>query len=219
VAALCAVLLALGAAGAQDAPAREPAPRPRRPVRTVQIRRPAQPALAVGERLPEEVTARRLLPAPAATEPAPLLAGRAPGPFVLVFWSADCPVTRRYDEALANLFKDYAGTVRFALVCANDDEPDDALTAAAGRAGFAVQVLRDPAHAAADRLGVWVTPTVLVFDGEGALRYRGPIDDDRAAMGRETEQHVRKALEALTQGLATEGAEPRAYGSAIPRAP
>ncbi len=202
-------------ASGQDAPKAEPRGPHRVVVRTVLLRRPEARPMAVGDRLGKDVVAAPI--APAGSGPSPLLAGKAPGPIVLFCWSARCPVTRRYDEALAALVRDFGGRIRFALLCPNDDEDDAALTQAAERAGLDVPVLRDHGQAAADRLGAWVTPTALVFDGDGVLRYRGPVDDDRAAKSRVNEQHLRRALQAILAGKDVENAEPRAFGSSVRR--
>ncbi len=149
-------------------------------------------------------------------EPAPLLSGDASAPFVLLFWSGRCPVSRRYREATEALIRDYGGRVRFAFVL-NGDEPGRDLFDMLDAAELTVPALRDGEHALANQLGVWVTPSALVFDAQGSLRYRGPIDDDRAAKDREAAPYLRDALQAVLAGRDVESAEPRAFGSAIRR--
>ena len=60
-----------------------------------------------------------------------------------------------------------------------------------------------------------VTPTALLFDRAGVLRYRGPLNDDRQGRKKEPAQLLRVALVAVQEGRAVEAAEPRAFGSTL----
>jgi thiol-disulfide isomerase/thioredoxin len=186
----------------------------------------AQP-LAVGARVPEDV---RVLPFPppaaaaegdaGAADPAVALAslgGDAAKPLVAVFWSTRCPVCRRYAPALRALAKDFEGRARFAVVFPNANETDESIRAFLAEQNVAFASATDRRQEAASRLGVWVTPTVVVLDGAGSLRYRGPVDDDRRRRQRDTTEHLRTALDAVLAGRSVDAAEPRAFGSSVRR--
>ena len=140
-------------------------------------------------------------------------------PLVLLFWSNGCPVSKRYVHAYAALAKEFRENVSFAFVAVNHDEPPETVLSTIKGAAVSLPVYADPGQVVAHRLGVKVTPTALVVDGGGALRYRGPVDDDRKAKSREPVQHLREALKAVTGGKQVESAEPRAFGSAVRRQP
>jgi thiol-disulfide isomerase/thioredoxin len=136
-------------------------------------------------------------------------------PLIALFWSSRCPVCRRYGAAIKALAKDYEGRARFVLVFPNSTEsPADANAWLAGEVP-AVPGALDRRRDAATRLAVVVTPTALVFDASGVLRYRGPIDDDRRRRQRDTIDHLRVAIESILAGSPVENPEPRAFGSAV----
>jgi hypothetical protein len=183
-------------------------------------RRPLQ----VGEALSDETV---LTPVRAQTDdgPAPApspvraLVGEPKRPVVLLFWSRNCPVSRRYHTPFAALAKDFGTQATFAIVVSSHgDAPPEARQALAD-ASIALPVFADADQATASRLGVRVTPTAVLFDAAGVLRYRGPVDDDRRAKNREPVQHLRDALAAVASGRAVEGPEPRPFGCALRRAP
>ena len=89
-----------------------------------------------------------------------------------------------------------------------------AVRVALAEAGLDVRVVRDGGDVA-ERLGVRVAPTALVFDTERVLRYRGPIDDDRRARGKDARAYLVPAVRAVGEGRAIEAAEVRAFGSAV----
>jgi thiol-disulfide isomerase/thioredoxin len=142
--------------------------------------------------------------------------GGDPGkPLVVLLWSAKCPVCRRYSAAVRALAKDYEGRSRVALVFPNATESEADVRAWLDAQNVVLPTAVDPKQAASSRFAAAVTPTALVFDATGALRYRGPIDDDRRARGRDTTDHLRIALDAVIAGKDVENAEPRAFGSSV----
>lgn len=169
--------------------------------------------LGVGGQLPSELRVTQL----AAPEKDVRLADFAEPdkPLVALFWSSRCPVCKRYGAALKALAKDYEGRAKFVVVFPNSTEtPADASAWLAGEVP-AVPGAIDRRRDAATKLAVVVTPTALVFDGAGVLRYRGPIDDDRRRRQRDTIDHLRVAVDAILAGNTVENPEPRAFGSSV----
>ena len=183
---------------------------------TVTPRVAASEALGVGGQLTDEV---RVVPlAGGGSVPLASLGGDEGRPLVALFWSAKCPVCKRYAAVLKSLAKDYEGRARVVLVFPNATETDaDVKTWLDAETVTSVAAL-DPNHDAATRLAVDVTPTALVFDAGGMLRYRGPIDDDRRARRHDERPLLRDALEPMLAGKPVENPEPRAFGSSVRRA-
>ena len=100
---------------------------------------------------------------------------------VVVFVSFECPVSNSYAELLNDLAKASAEKgVRVVLVCPTTDSPKDVAKAAAGFK-LAMPVLLDPRKELAAGLKAKTTPEAFVLDAEGAVRYRGRIDDAYSA--------------------------------------
>jgi len=183
---------------------------------------PVQPAraapvetIAVGGALTDDVRVLPLVRGDERDVPLASLGGDRTKPMVVLFWSAKCPVCRRYAAAVRALSKDYDGRARLAFVFPNATETETEVRAWLDAQTFVADVATDPKRAASGKLAAVVTPTALVFDATGALRYRGPIDDDRRARGGDTTDHLRVALDAVLAGKSVENAEPRAFGSSV----
>jgi thiol-disulfide isomerase/thioredoxin len=184
---------------------------------TVRVPSPPEP-VAIGGVLPPGLRVTPFaLGAEASAETVPLASfgGDAEKPLVVLFWSARCPVCRRYGSVLKSLAKDYEGRARVAVVFPNGAETEADVGAWLDATGPSGALALDPKRDAAGALGATVTPTALVFDAAGTLKYRGPIDDDRRARRRDTTDHLRVALESVLAGKPVENPEPRAFGSSV----
>jgi hypothetical protein len=99
---------------------------------------------------------------------------------VLVWWSTSCPCVRRYEGRIADVAARYpAERVLVRAVSSNADDDAAEVARVAAERGFSVPVLQDPGGRLAQALGVKTTPTVVVLDRTGAVRYRGWIDNER----------------------------------------
>jgi peroxiredoxin len=167
--------------------------------------KPASATISVGEKLPADL----------------ILRGKAgdeegvPRARVYVFWSPRCPVCSRYAPTLSKLMDDFGTKATVALVVSSDGDTDEAVAQALAEQELRLPMLRDTEGRAARRLGVRVSPTAVLVDAGGVLRYRGPIDDDRRARQRDARDHLRPALEAVLTGKTVETSEVRAFGSAL----
>jgi thiol-disulfide isomerase/thioredoxin len=183
---------------------------------TVRVPSPPEP-VAIGGALPTDLRVTPLSLGNTAADPVPLASfgGDPEKPLVVLFWSARCPVCRRYGGVLKALAKDYDGRARVAVVFSNATENEADVRTWLDATGATGQSALDPRREAAKVLGAVVTPTALVFDAAGTLKYRGPIDDDRRARRRDTTDLLRIALESVLTGKPVENPEPRAFGSSV----
>jgi thiol-disulfide isomerase/thioredoxin len=120
---------------------------------------------------------------------------------VLVFWASTCPCVKRYEARVAALRDRYpADRVAFRYVASNadDDLADLAAARAAGRE--IVPFAQDPGGVLARTLGVVSTPTAVVIDAAGAVRFRGWIDNERVPGDPDREPWLEEAVDALLSG-------------------
>jgi hypothetical protein len=101
---------------------------------------------------------------------------------VVIYTSSECPIARKYRPELRRLSVEFGEKqVQWRYVYAPEDKGTaKANFQAAHVAGIPVF---EPDYRLAKACSVRVTPTALVFDSRGKLRYRGRIDDRTAVMG------------------------------------
>ncbi len=107
---------------------------------------------------------------------------------VFVFWSAGCPCVRRYQarvEALAATWSTRG--VGFVQVSSNAGETLESVRDAAKLRGLSLPVWRDEGGLLAKQLNARSTPTVVLVERDGTVRYRGWLDNEHevGAPGRE----------------------------------
>ena len=105
-------------------------------------------------------------------------------PVVVVFISETCGTTWRYEKRLGDFQKKYGKDVVLLGVHSNANSTDDAIMKYAEARNFGAPVLDDKKK---NELAAWVdarnTPTVLVIDKQGILRYQGSWDDSAKEEG------------------------------------
>jgi peroxiredoxin len=142
---------------------------------------------------------------------------------VLVFLGADCPVCNLYVPTLIELEKKYRSQkVQFLAVYANEQEDLDVVAAHSSDRDLPFPVLKDFDHKLADRVGINRVSTVVVLDGDFALRYRGRIDDRYGTAFRRdkaTRDDLALAIEDLLAGKKVAVAETEADGCLLDRKP
>ena len=142
---------------------------------------------------------------------------------VVVFWSNACPWTDRYAPRLADLVARYTPAgFGFVLVNANDPAQNERESAAASRetatsAGLAVPYVADAAGRLAAAFGVENAPHAFFFDGSGALRYDGTIDDSPTSPDRVRVPYLAQAMDQSVAGLPIEVQRTQAFGCTIKR--
>jgi hypothetical protein len=136
---------------------------------------------------------------------------------VLVFWSGACPCVRRYQDRVDALLDAYPPRrVRVIGVSSNAGETHaDALRVARERQ-VRISIFRDEGGAVARSLGAHSTPTIVVLDRSGAIRYRGWLDNERLPGDPGREAWLDKALVGLLDGEAFQSRSPT-WGCTITR--
>lgn len=137
---------------------------------------------------------------------------------VLVFWSGTCPCVRRYQERVDALLDAHPdGRVRVVGVSSNAGEPFEEVLRVARERQVRIPILRDEGGRLAEALGVHSTPTVVVLDEAGAVRYLGWVDNERVPGDPRREPWLDLALQGVLDGTTGFAARSPTYGCAITR--
>jgi len=137
---------------------------------------------------------------------------------VLVFWSGGCPCVRRYQGRVDALLDQYpADRVRVIGVSSNAGESfEDAIRVAKERR-VRIPIFRDEGGRVAQAVGARSTPTVVVIDGRGTVRFRGWIDNERLPGNPEREPYLERAIGGVLEGRGDFAERSPIYGCAITR--
>ncbi|MDE2125746.1 MAG: redoxin domain-containing protein [Armatimonadetes bacterium] len=134
---------------------------------------------------------------------------------VFFFVSGQCPISTTYAPRIAEFAKQamQKGVQVFA------DYPDRQETRAAIRAdaaahGYHFAVVADPRARVATAVGAIATPEAVIVDANGAIRYRGRIDDN-VVTTLVTHHDLEDALDAVLSGKPVPHPETLAMGCAI----
>ena len=139
----------------------------------------------------------------------------------LIFVRADCPISNRYAPKLARVAERFADQpVDLWLVYVDSDETAEVIAEHQREYSLPITALRDPDQALVARAGVEVTPSVAVYDADGARRYRGRIDDWYVDYGKSRAQaSTNELVDAIAAALAKRDpavTEAAAVGCPIP---
>jgi alkyl hydroperoxide reductase subunit AhpC len=137
---------------------------------------------------------------------------------VFLFVSGQCPVSNIYMPRMNALAAVYgARDVQVFAVYSDRQESALDITRHAREHGLTFPVVKDGSNVLADRLGAKMTPEAIVVDANGAVRYRGRIDDNAVAT-RVTVHDLGVALDAVLTGKPVAHPDMLAVGCAIRRA-
>jgi peroxiredoxin len=133
---------------------------------------------------------------------------------VIGFFSTRCPTDAALQVDLRRFYEAYKGwRVAFVGVSSNSGETVADAGRALANAKLPFPAVRDEGAKVARALKVQATPTILIVDESGVLRYRGPLHDAGETPGRRPKIHYAKeAIEAVIghiQGVTY--AEPTAF--------
>jgi hypothetical protein len=140
---------------------------------------------------------------------------------VLVFTATDCPISNGYAPELQRVCAAYAPRgVQCLLVYEDPGVAADAVRGHLRDFGYGTMPAAiDVDGAVAARIGATITPEVAVVDRGGAVRYRGRIDNQYVAIGRQrrtvTSHDLATALDAIVAGRAVAAPETQAVGCFI----
>lgn len=152
-------------------------------------------------------------------EGAPLAdAGRSAA--VLVFTRTDCPVSNRYAPTLRDLDERYRSRgVEVFLVYVDPRQSADDIRAHLREYDYPCRAVADREHRLAVETGATITPEAVVVDRQGALAYRGRIDDRFVELGKErvhpTSNDLADAIDAVLAGRAPGVSRTKAVGCYI----
>lgn len=134
---------------------------------------------------------------------------------VLVFWATGCPCVARYQARIDELRRILDERVLVLAVSSNaDDELADVVRAYGARSSGEVPLRIDPDGGLARALGVPTTPTAVLLDRQGRVRFRGHIDDERLPGDPGRTAYLEEAVFALLEGREVPASSPIA-GCAI----
>jgi peroxiredoxin len=126
---------------------------------------------------------------------------------LVMFICRHCPFVKHVQEEIAAIGRDYAGRgIGMAAISSNDvaSHPEDSPTKLAYQAqelGFNFPYLFDESQDVARAYDAQCTPDFFLYDAQGALVYRGQLDDSRPGSGIPvTGKDLRAALDALIGG-------------------
>src|SRR5262245_52424599 len=94
---------------------------------------------------------------------------------VLVWISEKCDITWRYEKRTGDLMKEFGKDTQFFAVASSANDTPESIKKYAESKNYGMPVLDDVKSAAASYFGATVTPTYMIVDKEGVLRYRGEI--------------------------------------------
>ena len=137
---------------------------------------------------------------------------------VLVFWSAGCPCVRRYQERVDALLETYPkDRVQVVALVSNAGETlaEDLKTAV--ERGVRVPIYRDEGGRVARAMGARSTPTVVVLDKKGDVRFLGWLDNERLPGVEGREPWLDLALTGVLAGRSDFKKKTPTYGCIITR--
>ncbi|AMV23863.1 hypothetical protein VT84_05580 [Gemmata sp. SH-PL17] len=125
-------------------------------------------------------------------------------PMVIVFLGTDCPMARLYSVRLKEMTGRFpAGSVTFLAINANAGDDLSSMAAFLREHPLAFPYVKDADGHVAELLGASRTPQAFVLDAQRRIRYRGRIDDQYAAGGKNRGAPTREDLaEAVRDVLA-----------------
>lgn len=135
---------------------------------------------------------------------------------VIVFWSAECPWSKRADELIESWSSDWGDRVLLWMIASNVDEEPALIQQVAEERGIET-VLLDEDHQIADLFGAVTTPHCFVIDDAGRLRYRGAIDDTTFRQREASRYYLKDAVAALQAGEQPNPPDTPGYGCTIVR--
>ena len=137
---------------------------------------------------------------------------------VLIFWSANCPCVRRYQDRVEALLEGYqAKSVAVFGVSSNADETFAEAKRAASARGIRLPIVRDEDGLLAQAFGVRSTPTVVLLDERGQARFVGWLDNERAPGEPNREPWLELALRGVLENRSDFATRTPVFGCTIAR--
>ena len=140
---------------------------------------------------------------------------------VLIFITADCPISNGYAPEINSIVRDYEPRgAKFDLVHVERNLSAQQAQQHAEEFGYTAQVLLDPQQRLVRAIGATVTPEAAVIDPSGRLVYRGRIDDRYTDLGKRrfepSKRDLRDVLDEVLSGRPMSPRRTKAVGCFIP---
>lgn len=137
---------------------------------------------------------------------------------VLVFWATGCPCVRRYQGRIDALQETWGPRgVRVIAISSNVDDDVEKLRRLRDERAPGMRLLVDEGGRLAKALDAKSTPTVVVLDDRGKVRYHGWIDNERLPGERGRQAWLEEALEDLLAGREVRRPRTPTWGCRITR--
>lgn len=136
---------------------------------------------------------------------------------VLWFSSCTCDCVADCEQRIRALLARYDGKgVRFVAIDSNPFDSVEEIAELRTRLGSPYAIERDVDGRTMRRVGIRASASVAILDGQGRLRFRGAIDDDRFEP---KVSYVHRAVDAILAGREFEPHEAPTYGCVYPKPP
>jgi len=140
---------------------------------------------------------------------------------VMFFVSTECPISNRYAPTINRMAHEYAvKDVAFYLVQSDPDLTSQAAEQHAREFAISIPVLMDPTQLLAAKMDVSVTPTAVVLNSSGEIKYRGRVDDRNVDLGKYRDTPKREdlkiALDEMLSGKTVSESETKVIGCYLP---
>lgn len=134
----------------------------------------------------------------------------------IVFWAYKCPVSLAYIDRIEELRRKYeVRGVGVLAVAAGANETAAEIRANAVNLKISVPVLLDSEGNVAEKLGATHSPSVFIIDGEGILRYKGAVDNNKRPGESGRISYVDDALDSILAGRKVIVPETRPFGCTL----
>ena len=137
---------------------------------------------------------------------------------VLVWISEKCDITWRYEKRTGDLMKQFGKDTQFFAVASSANDTPVSIKKYAESKNYGMPVLDDVKSAAATYFGATNTPTYMLIDKEGLLRYRGALDNLQASKdfaadeSTAKERYLYNAIKAILEGKDVPVTEKKGFG-------
>jgi peroxiredoxin len=137
---------------------------------------------------------------------------------VLVWISEKCDITWRYEKRTGDLMKEFGTDAQFFAVASSANDTATSIKKYCESKNYGMPVLDDVKSEMAKYFNATVTPTYMIIDKAGNLRYRGACDDLQAGKGfsgdesTAKERYVHQALKAIMDGKDVPVTEKKGFG-------
>jgi peroxiredoxin len=133
---------------------------------------------------------------------------------VIVVWSSTCSHCIRYDKYF-NSFEESHPDLGLLIVSSRHGEELDSVKRAASQRGLKFPIVHDPAGHVAGQWFTRQTPRAFLLDRDGALLYRGAVDNYKYSDDPEYVAYLEPAVAQFLRGQPIEKTETASYGCAI----